>query len=189
MFLQKLKDGFIRYKTILTVAAFFIAIFGGIALGYKVIPQPELSTQEQEKQILTLIDKKTADRLSKYKRENRPIIAVGTTVVRTLESAVNTSFVILNKVKNLKPNALDPWVKPQDDKFLEHLSGITNLFIREPYTFKFIDGMITNFHVPKSSLLMLVAAFIGRRKLLNLYHQAIQNNYHFYSFGDGMLLL
>ncbi|MEK7171392.1 MAG: hypothetical protein AAB739_00640 [Patescibacteria group bacterium] len=61
MFLQKLKDGFIRYKTILTVAAFFIAIFGGIALGYKVIPQPELSTQEQEKQILTLIDKKTAE--------------------------------------------------------------------------------------------------------------------------------
>lgn len=59
MFIQRLKDGFIRYKTILTVAAFFIAIFGGIALGYKIIPQPQLSMEEQEKQILSLMDKKT----------------------------------------------------------------------------------------------------------------------------------
>lgn len=106
------------------------------------------------------IEKKTITQLLKYKKENRPIIAVGTTVVRTLESFAKTN------------NTVDT----------------TDLFIRHPYDFQFINGMVTNFHVPKSSLLMLVAAFVGRTKLLKLYEEAIQNNYRFYSFGDGMLL-
>ena len=69
-----------------------------------------------------------------------------------------------------------------------HLSGTTDLFIKEGYEFKIIDGMITNFHVPKSSLLMLVAAFVGREKLFDLYKQAIDKKFKFFSFGDGMLL-
>lgn len=107
------------------------------------------------------IDSKTAVRLNKYKDWHRPIIAVGTTVVRTLESAS---------------------ISHQD-------IGTTDLFIREPYQFKIVDGIITNFHVPKSSLLMLVAAFIGRIQILKLYQDAIHKRYRFYSFGDGMLLL
>jgi len=71
---------------------------------------------------------------------------------------------------------------------LKKLSGETNIFIQEGYHFKFIDGMVTNFHVPQSSLLMLVAALIGKEKLFELYRLAIKKRYRFFSFGDGMLI-
>ncbi|HVY67761.1 MAG TPA: tRNA preQ1(34) S-adenosylmethionine ribosyltransferase-isomerase QueA, partial [Patescibacteria group bacterium] len=105
-----------------------------------------------------------AQALNRAKREGRPIIAVGTTVVRTLESACRKGE-------------------------LKNLTGSTSLFIKPGYRFKFIDGLITNFHVPKSSLLMLVAALVGRRRLLALYRKAIAERFRFFSFGDGMLLL
>jgi len=110
------------------------------------------------------IDKKTAKFLNKVKKEGRTIIAVGTTVARTLESA-------------------------SKDGQLENLSGRTDIFITEGYKFDFVDGMVTNFHVPKSSLLMLVSALIGREKVLELYKQAIDKKFKFYSFGDGMLII
>ena len=109
------------------------------------------------------INKKTAVALNRARQQGRLIIAVGTTSIRTLEYVA----------KNEK---------------LKASSGITDLFIREGYKFKFIDGMITNFHVPKSSLMMLVAAFIGRKKLLKLYRYAINQKFRFFSFGDGMLV-
>ena len=109
------------------------------------------------------IDKKTAAFLNKAKTQGRPIIGVGTTVVRTLESATH-------------------------DGALKRLSGETRIFIQEGYRFNYIDGMVTNFHVPQSSLLMLVAAFIGRERLFDLYRFAIRKKYRFFSFGDGMLL-
>ncbi|MCL4406215.1 MAG: tRNA preQ1(34) S-adenosylmethionine ribosyltransferase-isomerase QueA [Patescibacteria group bacterium] len=105
-----------------------------------------------------------ADFLNKAKSAGRPIIAVGTTVVRTLESASG-----------------------QQGK-LSELIGETNLFIKEGYRFKYIDGLITNFHVPKSSLLILVAAFVGREKILGLYKKAITKGFSLFSFGDGMLI-
>lgn len=108
------------------------------------------------------ISRSTANFLNKAKKSGRPIIAVGTTVARTLESAANGNGV------------------------LENYSGTTDLFIQEGYKFKFMDGIITNFHVPRSSLLMLVAAFIGREKLFKLYHEAIKRKFRFFSFGDGM---
>ncbi|MBP9773301.1 MAG: tRNA preQ1(34) S-adenosylmethionine ribosyltransferase-isomerase QueA [Candidatus Peribacteraceae bacterium] len=110
------------------------------------------------------IDPSTAQFLNQAKKEGRPIIAVGTTVVRTLESASD------------------------DNQSLTAVSGSTDLFIREGYEFKFVDGIITNFHVPKSSLLMLVSAFVGYEKLMKLYAHAIEQKYRFFSFGDGMLL-
>jgi len=110
------------------------------------------------------IDEKTAKFLNKAKKEGRTIIGVGTTVVRTLESASE-----MGQLKNLSDN--------------------TDIFISEGYKFDFIDGMVTNFHVPKSSLLMLVAAFIGRKKLFEIYDVAISKKFKFYSFGDGMLIL
>ncbi len=107
----------------------------------------------------------TAQIIERAKREGRPIIAVGTTVVRTLESSCDASGRI---------------VKP---------SGSTGLFIKEGYTFRLVSGLITNFHVPKSSLIMLVSAFTGRGKLLELYRHAIGEKYRLFSFGDGMLVV
>jgi len=110
------------------------------------------------------INRKTSEFLNLSKQQGRPIIAVGTTVARTLESAVK-------------------------NRQLKKLQGNTDLFIREKYNFQFIDGIITNFHVPKSSLIMLISAFVGRKKLLMLYKKAIKKRYRFFSFGDGMLIL
>jgi S-adenosylmethionine:tRNA ribosyltransferase-isomerase len=114
------------------------------------------------------INKKTADLINKAKSKGFLVIAVGTTVVRALESAA--------LVKNKSPK-----IKKQSKK--------TSLFIQEGYKFKIVDGIITNFHVPKSSLIMLVSAFVGRKKLLELYNLAIKNKFRFFSFGDGMLIL
>lgn len=110
------------------------------------------------------IDKKVAKLLNKAKKDGKPIISVGTTVTRTLESASENSGQ------------------------LTKLSGNTDLFIRPPYKFKFISGMITNFHVPKSSLMMLVGSLVGRPKLLDIYKLAIKKSYRLFSFGDGMLI-
>lgn len=109
------------------------------------------------------IDYKTAQRLNAYKAEGRLIVAVGTTVVRTLESATQQSK-------------------------LKKITGTTDLFITEDYKLKFVDALITNFHVPRSSLLMLVACLVGREKLLQLYKKAIKRRFRFFSFGDGMFI-
>ncbi len=106
------------------------------------------------------IDKKTAEFLKKAKKAGKPIIAVGTTVARVLESAVSGK-----------------------------LEGETELFIQEGYKFKVIDGLVTNFHLPESSLLVLVSAFMGREKLFDCYKEAINKKFKFYSFGDGMLII
>ncbi len=110
------------------------------------------------------ISSNTAKLLNKAKKSGKIITAVGTTVVRTLESAASSSGTITQ------------------------LSGNTDLFITEATKLKFVDSIITNFHVPKSSLLMLVSSFIGRKKLLDLYKLAIEKKYRLFSFGDGMLI-
>ncbi len=110
------------------------------------------------------INKSVADKLIAAKKHGSVIIPVGTTALRTLESA----FV--------------------GGKF-KKLSGETDIFIKEGDKLKFIDGLITNFHVPKSSLIMLVSALIGREKTLELYELAIKNKFRIFSFGDAMLIL
>jgi S-adenosylmethionine:tRNA ribosyltransferase-isomerase len=107
----------------------------------------------------------TAERLNQAKEQGKIIIPVGTTSTRTLESASD------------------------ENHKLKKLTGTTTLFIQENYQFKFADSIITNFHVPKSSLLMLVSAFATRKKLLEIYKTAITKNYKLFSFGDGMLIL
>jgi S-adenosylmethionine:tRNA ribosyltransferase-isomerase len=111
-----------------------------------------------------VIELEQARMIEQAKADGRPIIAVGTTAVRTLESAAD------------------------ENGHLTHLSGQTRLFIREGYVFRMVDGMITNFHVPKSSLLMLVCAFAGRERVMALYRQAIQRKFRLFSFGDAMLI-
>ncbi|MEK7583779.1 MAG: S-adenosylmethionine:tRNA ribosyltransferase-isomerase, partial [Patescibacteria group bacterium] len=120
------------------------------------------------------IDAATARRLNAAKRQGRLIIAVGTTVVRTLETAAH-GRASLGRAASRRHS-------------LRAASGTTDLFIRPGYRFKFIDGMITNFHVPRSSLMMLVAAFVSREELLALYQKATRKKFRFFSFGDGMLL-
>ncbi|MBL8030765.1 MAG: tRNA preQ1(34) S-adenosylmethionine ribosyltransferase-isomerase QueA [Candidatus Doudnabacteria bacterium] len=110
------------------------------------------------------VEPAVAKRLEAYRKLGRPIVAVGTTVVRTLESAADARGSLVR------------------------LSGSADLFIRPPYRFRFVDALITNFHVPKSSLMMLVAALIGRDKLLELYAGAIRKKFRLFSFGDGMLI-
>jgi S-adenosylmethionine:tRNA ribosyltransferase-isomerase len=92
------------------------------------------------------------------------IIAVGTTVVRALEGA-----------------AIQGELQP--------FCGKTDLFIYPGYKWRVVEGLITNFHLPRSSLLMLVSALIGRERLLNIYQEAVASRYRFYSFGDAMLIL
>ena len=108
--------------------------------------------------------KEVAERLNKAKEEKRRIIAVGTTSTRTLES-IYTKY----------------------NKFVDTAED-TNIFIYPGYTFKAIDGLITNFHLPKSTLIMLVSAFSKREYVLNAYKNAIDNNYRFFSFGDSMFI-
>ncbi|MEB3121854.1 MAG: tRNA preQ1(34) S-adenosylmethionine ribosyltransferase-isomerase QueA [Snowella sp.] len=109
----------------------------------------------------------TVDKILATKAKGGRIIAIGTTSVRALEGAAQANF----------PDLLAAY------------RGKTNLFIYPGYQWQIVDGLITNFHLPKSSLLMLVSALIGRERLLSLYQEAIQENYRFYSFGDAMLIL
>lgn len=109
------------------------------------------------------LDKKTAERLNRAKRDGRRIIACGTTTVRVLEHC-----------------ARDGKVRTK--------SGETNIFIYPGYKFKFIDALITNFHVPKSTLIMLVAAFAGKKFIDRAYQIAVKKRYRFYSFGDAMFI-
>lgn len=106
----------------------------------------------------------TADLINKTKRNGGRVIAVGTTSVRTLESASEQTVV-------------------------KAFTGPTTLFILPGYKFNVVDVMITNFHLPKSTLIMLVSAFAGRKKVLETYELAIKEGYRFYSFGDAMLIL
>ncbi|MGB9847806.1 MAG: tRNA preQ1(34) S-adenosylmethionine ribosyltransferase-isomerase QueA [Minisyncoccia bacterium] len=110
------------------------------------------------------IDKKTAQFLNQAKDKGQRIIAVGTTTTRTLES-----FAEKNHLK-------------AGQKFVD-------LFIYPGYQFKFIDALITNFHLPKSTLLMLVSAFAGKDLIFKAYKEAIKNNYRFFSFGDAMFII
>jgi S-adenosylmethionine:tRNA ribosyltransferase-isomerase len=106
-----------------------------------------------------------AERVNAARNVGGRVWAVGTTVVRTLESAAGH----------------DGRVRPG--------SGETRLFIRPPYRFKIVDGMVTNFHLPRSTLLMLVAALAGYQKTMDVYATAVREGYRFYSYGDAMVIL
>ena len=116
----------------------------------------------------------TADAINQTKRNGGRVIAVGTTSVRTLESAGQSSSSDAQTANS--------------EYQIESFVGATTLFILPGYQFKVVDAMITNFHLPKSTLLMLVSAFAGREKILETYNLAIQDGYRFYSFGDAMFI-
>ena len=109
------------------------------------------------------IDAGVWSRLNHYQKEGRRIVAVGTTVVRVLETLARED-------------------EPK-------LSGTTKIFIYPPFQFKMIQGLLTNFHLPKSTLMMLVASLCGRQRLLSCYEEAVREKYRFFSYGDCMLLI
>ncbi len=111
------------------------------------------------------VGERAAEIISRAKREGRRVIAVGTTSVRTLESAA------------------------AEDGTLKPCSGNTEIFIYPPYAFRCVDALITNFHLPESTLIMLVSSFAGREKTLQLYREAVEERYRFFSFGDAMLIV
>jgi len=111
------------------------------------------------------IDESTFSAVERVKREGGRVIAVGSTATRAIEASVRSGF-----------------SNPA-------LTGFTDLFIYPGYTFQVIDGLVTNFHLPRSTLLMLVAAFAGREATLRFYREAVRERYRFYSYGDAMLLL
>jgi S-adenosylmethionine:tRNA ribosyltransferase-isomerase len=105
----------------------------------------------------------TAEAVNRARAEGRRVVAVGTTVVRTLETAVEQGRV--------RPG-----------------SGSSRLFIRPPYRFQVVDALLTNFHLPRSTLLMLVSAFAGREHVLAAYRAAVAERYRFFSYGDAMFI-
>jgi S-adenosylmethionine:tRNA ribosyltransferase-isomerase len=109
------------------------------------------------------IDEVSARAIDKTHRNGKRVVAVGTTSVRVLESAANEGGIVAGE-------------------------GWTGLFIMPGYRFQVVDAMLTNFHLPKSTLLMLVSAFAGRERILAAYKEAIEERYRFYSFGDCMLI-
>lgn len=107
------------------------------------------------------IDEENAEKINRAKKEGRRVICVGTTSVRTLETVA-------------------------DDKgFVRAQKGDTSIFIYPGYKFKCVDALVTNFHLPESTLIMLVSAFVGRQKTLEVYEQAVKERYRFFSFGDA----
>ena len=111
------------------------------------------------------LSQEVADKINKAKRENRRVIAVGTTSVRTLEAVAQKGV---------------PLVADE---------GETDIFIYPPYDFKVVDALITNFHLPKSTLIMLVSAFAGYENTIDIYETAVENQYRFFSFGDAMFII
>ncbi len=111
------------------------------------------------------VSEEAANLVNEAKREGRRVIAVGTTSVRTLESVAN------------------------DEGFIRPCSGNTEIFLYPPYKMKCVDALITNFHLPESTLIMLVACLTGREEILDVYRYAVGHGYRFFSFGDATLIV
>lgn len=111
------------------------------------------------------IDREAVKIVNQAKRSGKKVCAVGTTSLRATETAVSA------------------------EELLKPTEGWTNLFIYPPYNFKIADSLITNFHIPKSSLIILVSAFLGYERTMEIYKEAVKNKYRFYSYGDAMLII
>ena len=112
------------------------------------------------------IKQENVEKINKAKQEGRRVIAVGTTSCRVLESIADEKTGMVKQI--------------EDD---------TEIFIYPGYKFKCIDGLITNFHLPQSTLLMLVSALAGKEYIMNAYNEAVKEKYRFFSFGDAMLII
>ncbi|MHC5670665.1 tRNA preQ1(34) S-adenosylmethionine ribosyltransferase-isomerase QueA [Nostoc sp.] len=140
----------------------FVTLHVGVGT-FRPVEVKDVTTHQMHEEWIE-VPRATVEQIRATKAAGGRIIAVGTTAVRALEGAAESG--------NLQP-----------------FCGKTDLFIYPGYQWRVVDGLITNFHLPRSSLLMLVSALIGRQRLLNIYNEAIAFGYRFYSFGDAMLIL
>lgn len=133
------------------------------------------------------------DTINQAKEEGRRVIAVGTTTVRTLEGVVamqNAESRFQNSTKENSYNTFDnPQLTTHNSQQFQPFTGDVNLFITPGFQFNVIDGLLTNFHLPKSTLLLLVSAFAGTERIKSAYQEAVSQEYRFFSFGDAMLIL
>jgi S-adenosylmethionine:tRNA ribosyltransferase-isomerase len=160
------------------------------------------------------ISQEVVQKIIEAKKEGRRVIAVGTTSVRILESLAQkkpdslprksffvlctkklTRQALIRKLTRLAavPAVATKWRRRGNDKgendTKDSISFSTNIFIYPGYKFQVVDGLITNFHLPKSSLIILISALIGREKTLEIYQQAVEDKYRFFSYGDAMLVI
>ena len=143
----------------------FASVTLNVGLGtFRPVKADDLEKHEMHSEFYS-VSQETADKINAAKRAGKRIIAVGTTSVRTLESATDENGIVQAKSED------------------------TKIFIYPPYKFKCVDGLITNFHLPESTLIMLVSAFLGREKTLSIYDTAVKNKYRFFSFGDACFFL
>ncbi|WP_414625061.1 tRNA preQ1(34) S-adenosylmethionine ribosyltransferase-isomerase QueA [Calothrix sp. CCY 0018] len=142
----------------------FVTLHVGVGT-FRPVEVEDVTTHEMHGEWIE-VPAETVEQIRETKAKGGRIIAVGTTAVRALEGAAKAG-----------------------EGELQPFCGETNLFIYPGYQWKVVQGLITNFHLPRSSLLMLVSALIGRERLLNIYQEAIASQYRFYSFGDAMLIL
>ncbi|MBD2163022.1 tRNA preQ1(34) S-adenosylmethionine ribosyltransferase-isomerase QueA [Calothrix membranacea FACHB-236] len=140
----------------------FITLHVGVGT-FRPVEVEDVTTHQMHEEWIE-VPAATVEQIRATKAAGGRVIAVGTTAVRSLEGAAQSGE-------------------------LQPFCGKTNLFIYPGYQWRVVDGLITNFHLPRSSLLMLVSALIGRERLLNIYQEAIAARYRFYSFGDAMLIL
>jgi len=140
----------------------FVTLHVGLGT-FRPVKAEEISQHHMHSE-LCMLSKETAKILNETKANGGRVICVGTTSCRTLESLVN------------------------EDGTFEEKSKWTEIFIFPGYQFKAMDGLITNFHLPESTLVMLVSAFAGRENVLNAYHEAVKERYRFFSFGDAMFI-
>ena len=157
-FTQELLDK-IRAKGVKTA---FVTLHVGLGT-FRPVKAEEISEHHMHSE-LCMLSEETAQMLNQTRREGGRIICVGTTSCRTLESLVN------------------------EDGSFNSKSMWTEIFIFPGYAFKAMDGLITNFHLPESTLVMLVSAFAGREHVLDAYREAVENRYRFFSFGDAMFI-
>jgi len=125
------------------------------------------------------VTSQAAQAINRTHQQGGRVIAVGTTSVRTLENAAATR----------QNGLLNPTLPYSEHPVIIPYEGPTDLFILPGFEFRVVDGMVTNFHLPCSTLIMLVSAFAGRERILDAYNNAQQNGYRFYSFGDAMLII
>lgn len=136
-----------------------------VGLGtFRPVKEDEIEDHEMHSEFC-IVPEETAKAITETKKNGGRVIAVGTTSCRTIESFANT------------------------DGTMDVNSGWTNIFIYPGYSFKCIDALVTNFHLPESTLVMLVSALAGREHILNAYNAAIEEKYRFFSFGDAMLIM
>lgn len=164
--IQTLKDKGVQFA--------FVTLHVGIGT-FRPMKTETIEEHEMHSEFVSLSEE-TVQAVNLAKQEGRRVIAVGTTTVRTLEGVA--------KITSATP--LNPPLERGES--IEAYSGDVNIFITPGFEFRVIDGLITNFHLPKSTLLVLVSAFAGRESILSAYQEAIQKDYRFFSFGDAMFI-